>query len=237
MTRMTVQPKKTGARRVPRVAGRARLGTAVESPAGKEPSEPGIEHESAAVERDAVVTADDPVAVAETEETFPSKKRRVRWLGGAAAVVLAGTAAWGFVAAHEVRAAASENAALVDTATTSDVAKAVSDALGTVFSYRYDDPGHSQQAAEAVLSGAARGQYEKLFGEVRQLAVQQKLVVTSRAVASGVKLLDGEHAAVLVFLDQTGVRGDGSRSTGAAQLSVTAQRESGKWLVTGMSAV
>ena len=37
-----------------------------------------------------------------------------------------------------------------------DAAKGISAALGTVFSYRYDDSGQSQQAAEAVLSAEAR---------------------------------------------------------------------------------
>ncbi|WP_328610767.1 hypothetical protein OG943_17110 [Amycolatopsis sp. NBC_00345] len=232
MTRMTVQSKKPQskkaqskkpAKRPARVAGRLRI-------------------RAAAPVRS---LADEPQSPLETEPEIPlpDKGSRVkrRWAGrvlpAALVVVLAGTAGWGFTEAHRVRAAAAENSALVDAAGTADAAKGISAALGTVFSYRYDDSGQSQQAAEAVLSGAARGQYDKLFGQVRQLAVGQKLVVTSRAVASGIKLLDGDHAAALVFLDQTGVRGDGSQNTGAAQLSVTAEREAGKWRVTGMSAV
>ncbi|MDT8912967.1 hypothetical protein [Amycolatopsis sp. PS_44_ISF1] len=218
---MTVQPKKPPRRpvRVVRVAGRGRT-------RGRPPS------------RDLGAEGAPQVEVPAPETAPRAHRHRVRRvLPIALVVVLAGTAAWGFAAAHRDRAAAAGNSALVDTAATEDAARGIGAALGTVFSYRYDDSGRSRQAAEAVLSGAARGQYEQLFGQVGRLAAGQQLVVTSHAVASGIKLLDGGHAAALVFLDQTGVRGDGSRSTGAAQLSVTAERDGGKWRVTGMSAV
>ncbi|WP_239070302.1 hypothetical protein [Amycolatopsis sp. SID8362] len=152
------------------------------------------------------------------------------------AVVMACVAGWCAIEARQTNAVVAHNSALADASGTADAAKQISAALGTVFSYRFDDPAKSEQAAKAVLTGPALAQYDQLFGQVRKLAADQKLVVTSTAVASGVKLLDGDRAALLVFLDQTGTRGDGQRSTGAAQLSVTAERVDGKWRVTGMSA-
>ncbi|WP_086844406.1 hypothetical protein [Amycolatopsis kentuckyensis] len=163
--------------------------------------------------------------------------RRRGWLVPAVvAVVMAGLAVWFTLEARGTQAVVAHNSALSDVSGTAEAAKQVSAALGTVFSYRYDDPAKSEQAAKDVLTGPALAQYEQLFGQVRKLAAEQKLVVTSTAVTSGVKLLDGDRAALLVFLDQTGTRGDGQRSTGAAQLSVTAERVAGKWRVTGMSA-
>ncbi|MGW3958294.1 hypothetical protein ACWED2_00640 [Amycolatopsis sp. NPDC005003] len=152
------------------------------------------------------------------------------------AVLMAGLAVWFTLEARNTQAVVAHNSALSDVAGTAEAAKQISAALGTVFSYRYDDPDKSSRAAREVLTGPALAQYEQLFGQVRKLAAEQQLVVTSTAVASGVKLLDGDRAALLVFLDQTGTRGDGQRSTGAAQLSVTAERVAGKWRVTGMSA-
>ncbi|MEV6828984.1 hypothetical protein [Amycolatopsis sp. NPDC051102] len=168
--------------------------------------------------------------------TTPGPRQRVRLVFAAVAVVMAGVAGWFTLEAQSTNAVVAHNSALSDVAGTADAAKQISAALGTVFSYRYDDPAKSEQAAKDVLTGPALAQYEQLFGQVRKLAADQKLVVTSTAVASGVKLLDGDRAALLVFLDQTGTRGDGQRSTGAAQLSVTAERVAGKWRVTGMSA-
>ncbi|MEV7092518.1 hypothetical protein AB0M80_06705 [Amycolatopsis sp. NPDC051045] len=164
------------------------------------------------------------------------RRRRIWPVFVAVAVVMSGLAGWFTLEGRSTNAVAAHNSALSDVAGTADAAKQISAALGTVFSYRYDDPAKSERAAKDVLTGPALSQYEQLFGQVRQLAADQRLVVTSTAVASGVKLLDGDRAALLVFLDQTGTRGDGQRSTGAAQLSVTAERVAGKWRVTGMSA-
>ncbi|WIY06301.1 hypothetical protein QRX60_21545 [Amycolatopsis mongoliensis] len=163
-------------------------------------------------------------------------RRRAPWVLAAVAVVLAGLAGWFTLEARSTNSVVAHNTALSDVAGTADAGKQISAALGTLFSYRYDDPAKNEQAAKDLLTGPALAQYAQLFGEVRKLAADQKLVVTSTAVASGVKLLDGDRAALLVFLDQTGTRGDGQRSTGAAQLSVTAERVGGKWRITGMSA-
>jgi Mce-associated membrane protein len=171
------------------------------------------------------------------EETPVVKPRhRSRVVFAVIAVVMAGLAGWFTLEARGTNAVVAHNTALSDASGTAEAGKQISAALGTVFSYRYDDPARSEQAVKELLTGPALAQYDQLFGQVRKLAVDQRLVVTSTAVASGVKLLDGDRAALLVFLDQTGTRGDGQHSTGAAQLSVTAERVAGKWRVTGMSA-
>jgi Mce-associated membrane protein len=180
----------------------------------------------------------EPVAepAAEPETPVAEPRRRARLVFVAVAVVMAGLAVWCTLEARSTNAVVAHNTALADASGTAEAGKQISAALGTVFSYRYDEPAKSGQAAKELLTGPALAQYDKLFGQVRKLAVDQRLVVTSTAVAAGVKLLDGDRAALLVFLDQTGTRGDGRQSTGAAQLSVTAERVAGKWRVTGMSA-
>ncbi|MFC3452748.1 hypothetical protein [Amycolatopsis speibonae] len=163
-------------------------------------------------------------------------RRRGAVVFGAVAVVMAGLAGWFAIEARDATAVLAHNTALTDVATTAEVSDQIGKALGTVFSYRYDDPAKSEKAAKEVLTGPALGQYDQLFAQVRGLAAEQKLVVTSTPVVSGVKLLDGDRASLLVFLDQTGVRGDGQRSSGVAQLSVTAERSDGHWRVTALAA-
>lgn len=175
-------------------------------------------------------------AAPEPEPPVVKPRRRALLVVAVVAVVMAGLAVWFTLEARATNAVVAQNTALSDVAGTAEAGKQISAALGTLFSYRYDDPAKNERAAGELLTGPALAQYNELFGQVRKLAADQKLVVTSTAVASGVKLLDGDRAALLVFLDQTGTRGDGRRSTGAAQLSVTAERTAGKWRVTGMSA-
>ncbi|AHH99665.1 hypothetical protein [Kutzneria albida] len=130
---------------------------------------------------------------------------------------------------------AAQNQALVDPSGTSQVASEIGDALGKVFSYRYDNTAQTEQAAKQVLAGDALGQYDKLFAEVRKQAPAQKLVLTTKAVLTGVSLLDGDRAQLLVFLDQSATRGDNNQSAVApAQLTVTAQRQDGHWRITGL---
>ncbi|AUI64466.1 hypothetical protein B1H26_17945 [Amycolatopsis sp. BJA-103] len=176
-----------------------------------------------------MVPEEPPVIVA------PVRRRGVL-VFGAVALVMAGLAGWFAIEARDATAVLTHNTALTDVATTAEVSDQVGKALGTVFSYRYDDPAKSEKAAKEVLTGPALGQYDQLFAQVRGLATEQKLVVTSTPVVSGVKVLDGDRASLLVFLDQTGVRGDGQRSSGAAQLSVTAERSDGRWRVTALAA-
>ncbi|MFD9889307.1 hypothetical protein ACFWY9_08195 [Amycolatopsis sp. NPDC059027] len=235
-TKRAVKP----GRRAVKVAGSARRTLAH---AGPEPEDaPDTEREG--VPDDAVSEA-EPLAEAESAaepesapDSVPEPVRRRRWplVCGAVAVVMAALAGWFAIEARDATAVVSHNTALADVAATAEVNDQVGKALATIFSYRYDDPGKSEQAAKEVLTGPALAQYDQLFAQVRKLAAEQKLVVTSAAVTSGVKLLDGDRASLLVFLDQTGVRGDGQRSTGAAQLSVTAERSGGRWRVTALAA-
>jgi Mce-associated membrane protein len=127
------------------------------------------------------------------------------------------------------------NQALVDPAATSKVVEDVDAALGKVFSYRYDDTAATEQAAEQTLAGNALGQYNDLFAQVKQQAPAQKLLLTTKVVDSGVTMLQGEHAQLLVFLDQSATRGDNDRSSlAAAELTVTAQRQGAHWVITDL---
>ena len=130
---------------------------------------------------------------------------------------------------------AAANRALVDPAQTSKVVGDVDAALGKVFSYRYDNTAATEQAAKETLAGNALGQYDDLFAQVRSLAPAQKLMLSTKVVDSGVTLLQGDHAQLLVFLDQSATRGDNDQSSlAAAELTVTAQRQGDRWVITDL---
>lgn len=152
------------------------------------------------------------------------------------AVLLAGVGIWLMLDAHGMRGSESaRNQALVDSAATAEVSAAVSNSLNRVFSYSFDKTEVTEQAAASVLRGKALEAYRQLFAQVRALAPGQKLVLTTRVVSSAVQFLDGDQARLLVFLDQSATRADNnSTSAAAAQLSITAKREGGMWVITDL---
>jgi Mce-associated membrane protein len=179
----------------------------------------------------------EPTAEAETEAT-PAKPRpawrRLPALILAAAIVLTGAGVWFTLEARSAASTpAAANLALTDVGATADVTSAVSLAVNRIFSYSYDRTDVTEKAAAAVLRGAAKDSYDKLFAEVRRKAPEQKLVLTSRVSAIAVQELENGHARLLVFLDQSAVRADNNATdSAAAQLSVTAEHTRDGWVIT-----
>jgi len=150
-------------------------------------------------------------------------------LGGAAVAV---AAVGGVLLATTPSAAAPANQAVVDATATSAVIGQVDTALTRVLSYRYSDPGATSAAARQVLVGDAAHQYQVLFRALQQKAGGEQLTLTAKIVSAGVTSLVGDHAELLVFLDQTSTRAsDGTQSVSAAQLRVAADRTAGTWRI------
>ncbi|XVS63965.1 hypothetical protein ACQPYE_37905 [Actinosynnema sp. CA-299493] len=127
------------------------------------------------------------------------------------------------------------NEALVDSAGTTEVAGQAREAVEKAFSYNFADVSATEQAANELLVGKAKCQYNAIFGPVRTLAPEQKLVVTVKAVSSGVTTLDGDRATVLLFLDQVTTRTTDNQSGGGiAMMRVGAQKVDGRWKVDNM---
>lgn len=147
------------------------------------------------------------------------------------ALLLAAAGGWFTVTAP----AEVTNLAVVDAGATAEVSGQVRDGLERIFSYRFDDAEPTERAAHDVLTGAAPDQYAALFTDVVSHAAEQRLVLRSTVAVAGVSLLDGDRAALLVFLDQSATRGDtGAINSGGAQLSVTAKRIDGHWRIAGL---
>jgi Mce-associated membrane protein len=212
--------------------------TKLDEDAEIEADTPDTEDTEAEIEADADADADPPDEDVDPPE--PSgffRPRRVAVALGVLAVLLVGAGTWALVAANDLRSSsAARNDALVDTGRTAEVSAAVSSALNQIFSYSYDKTEVTEQAAKAVLQGDALDTYDRLFAEVRDKAPGQKLVLTTRVVYSAVQSLEGDRARLLVFLDQSATRVDtNTTNAAAAQLSVTAKRVGGHWVITDMA--
>ncbi|MFT7836395.1 hypothetical protein Q5530_09625 [Saccharothrix sp. BKS2] len=147
------------------------------------------------------------------------------------AALLVGLGAWFQQRAGDVR----YDQALVDSAGTTEVAGQAREAVEKAFSYNFADVADTEKAANELLVGKARCQYNAIFGPVRTLAPEQKLVVTVKAVSSGVTSLDGDRATVLLFLDQVTTRTTDNQSGGGiAMMRVGAQKLDGRWRVDNM---
>lgn len=138
---------------------------------------------------------------------------------------------------YELRSTpAAQNLAVVDTTAIAEVQSEVSQALTRVLSYSYDDPEPTEQAADEVLSGQAREEYDTLFASLQERAPGQQLVLTAQVQTAAVKELTTDTARLLVFLDQSSQRADDDEaSVSAAQLAVEAERVDGAWKVTGLT--
>ena len=128
------------------------------------------------------------------------------------------------------------NHAVVDATATAQVQAAVSRGLTQVFSYDFNDPAPTQQAADTVLVGAARKEYDLLFADLRKRAAGQQISQTATVQVAAVTALRGDEATLLVFLDQAAQRtGEKEASYSAAQLKIEARRSRGVWRISAIT--
>ncbi|MCX4680076.1 hypothetical protein OG413_33195 [Streptomyces sp. NBC_01433] len=149
-------------------------------------------------------------------------------------VLLGAFAAWAFTSAGSLRDDPSrQNTALTDIGRTSEVKGQITEAVGAVFSYDYASPAKSDRAASTYLVGKAVGQHKDMLAEVRAQAPKQKLVLTTTVTESGVELLDGDRARLLIFADQSNTRTGKAEETtyAAAMFAVDAVRRGDTWRI------
>lgn len=157
-------------------------------------------------------------------------------LGAVFVVFAAAATVFGVFAYRTAHDGSASNTALADPVETSSVIGQVTNAVQTVFSYNYTDTAKTEQAAQTLLSGKAIDQYNQLFGQVKKLAPEQKLVDTVTVQQAGVKMLSDDRAEVLLFLDQRAVRTDNGQSNGGpSQMIASAQQVNGVWKITNFT--
>ncbi|MFG3530236.1 hypothetical protein ACGF8B_26365 [Streptomyces sp. NPDC047917] len=152
-------------------------------------------------------------------------------------VLLGAFAAWAFASAGSLRDDPSrQNTALTDISRTSEVKGQIADAVGAVFSYDYASPQKSEHAAGTHLVDKAVQQHKDMLAQVRAQGQKQKLVLTTTVTDSGVELLDGDRARLLIFADQSNTRTGKSDETtyAAAMFAVDAVRRGGTWRISAI---
>ncbi|WP_405009300.1 hypothetical protein [Kitasatospora sp. NBC_01539] len=185
----------------------------------------------------ATVHDEDGPATAARRRSRPRPRLR-------AALLLPALLLGAFAALAAVRTAdldagsAGRNHALTDPARTGEVRAAVSEAVGSLFSYSFADPARTDRAAEELLTGKAVEQHTAMLAEVRAQAAARRLVLTTTVTDSGVELLTGGRARVVVFADQRNTSTAQGAETGAtyaaAMFAVDAVRRDGRWLIEGI---
>lgn len=151
------------------------------------------------------------------------------------AVLLGAFAGYAGSRAHGLRADAATNTALTDSAATSEVTGQITSAVNTIFSYDYTDLAKTERAASGLLTGAGTCQYDKLFASIREQAPKQKLVVTVTVTNSGVELLDGDQALLLVFATQSSTSAVTKQTaTAGAMFAIDARRDGRVWRIAGI---
>ncbi|MGH3686805.1 MAG: hypothetical protein ACRDRU_15370 [Pseudonocardiaceae bacterium] len=127
--------------------------------------------------------------------------------------------------------AAASNDALVDVATTGQVR----DAVQRVFSYDFARLDDNERAVTDVITGPFAQDYHQKFTRVRELAPPQQAVVIATVPALAVKMLDGDRAIVVLFIDQRANRSGQARPLLAAgRFIVAAHRVNGSWKIAGV---
>lgn len=170
------------------------------------------------------------------EKPARSERGTVPWL---LLLVLLTVVAAAFAAFAHTRAGAERelpalrNAALTDTARTSEVKGTVGQAVDAVFSYDHADPGRTEKAADKYLTGKAVAQHREMLAQVRARGERHKLVLSTTVTHSGVEVIDGGRARVLVFADQsnTSTAKGGSASHAAAMFAVDVIHRGGGWQI------
>ncbi|MFI6649324.1 hypothetical protein ACIBI8_17150 [Streptomyces sp. NPDC050529] len=155
----------------------------------------------------------------------------------AATVLLGAFAAWAFTSAATLNDDPSrQNTALTDIARTSEVKGQITEAAGAVFSYNYASPAKADAAVKKYLTGKAIQQHQDMLAEVRAQAPKQKLVLTTTVTESGVEMLDGDRARLIIFADQSNTRtGKAEQTTyAAAMFAVDAVRRGGTWRISAI---
>jgi Mce-associated membrane protein len=189
------------------------------------------------VETEAEAEVDEAEAGESETAAGKTDRRRVRLpvVLGVLTVLLGGFAAYAFTQASDLRDGSdASNVALTDVARTTEVKGQVTTAVNSLFSYDYANTATADRAVRTLLTGKAVQQHKDMLAAVRAQAAKQKLVLTTTVTESGVELIDGNRARVLLYADQsnTDTAAKTDRTTyAAAMFAVDAVRTGGSWRI------
>jgi Mce-associated membrane protein len=105
-------------------------------------------------------------------------------------------------------------------------------AVVPVLSYDYETLEADQRAAQALMTGGYREEYDKLFTVLEDNAPQTQTKVTADVIASGIVRAAADRVQVLVFVDRpTTNRLNAEPVVYKDQVTVAMQLVDGEWLV------
>jgi Mce-associated membrane protein len=148
------------------------------------------------------------------------------------AVVLAGLAVF-FRGQADDLASGDTNTALTDSAATSQVKGQLTTAIKQTFSYNYTDLDSTEKAVKENLVGKALCEYNLLFGQVKEFAPKQKIVLDTTVRELALVRIDGDRAEALVYIDQLSTRVDVNKTVAVGgQFAVQAAKQGDHWKIT-----
>ena len=119
-----------------------------------------------------------------------------------------------------------------DDSSARDAQVAAESAVVPVLSYDYEHLGADQLAAQALMTGKYRTEYDKLFTVLEENAPQTRTTVTASVVASGIVRASDDRVQVLVFVDRpTTNKLDAEPVVYKDQVTLSMQLVDGEWLV------
>ena len=113
-----------------------------------------------------------------------------------------------------------------------DAQVAAERAVVPVLSYDYEHLAEDQAAAQALMTGSYRAEYDKLFTVLEENAPRTQTEVTASVVASGLVRADDDRVQVLVFVDRpTTNKLSAEPVVYKDQVTLSMQLVDGEWLV------
>ena len=101
-----------------------------------------------------------------------------------------------------------------------------------MLSYDYEHLEADQEAAQALMTGKYREEYDKLFAVLEENAPQTQTKVTASVIASGIVRATDDRVQVLVFVDRpTTNKLNAEPVVYKDQVTLSMQRVDGRWLV------
>ena len=171
-------------------------------------------------------TTDDPAVAS----TVPAERRTggvPSWLLVGLAIVAAGLVAatvWMWIARDGGDDSAAREAQV-----------AAERAVVPVLSYDYEHLDEDQKAAQALMTGSYREEYDKLFTVLEENAPRTRTKVSASVVASGIVRASDDRVQVLVFVDRpTTNKLSAEPVVYKDQVTLSMQLVDGTWLVDDM---
>ncbi|SEC38491.1 Mce-associated membrane protein [Nocardioides exalbidus] len=113
-----------------------------------------------------------------------------------------------------------------------DAQVAAERAVVPVLSYDYEHLADDQRAAQALMTGSYREEYDKLFAVLEENAPQTRTKVSAEVVASGIVRASTDRVQVLVFVDRPTTNKLSSEPVVYKdQVTLSMQLVDGEWLV------